>query len=86
MSKAAFSIDQFCDVYSVGKTTVYEEIKAGRLQAVKARRRTLITAEAAKAWRDALPLIEPHLTSKSRLEMVECPEGTRIRLRKEPTQ
>jgi len=52
---AAFSIPDFCARYGIGRSSVYEEIQAGRLQAKKARRRTLITAEAAQAWLDSLP-------------------------------
>jgi excisionase family DNA binding protein len=42
MDPSAYSIDEFCDRYRIGRTTVYEEIKAGRLKAVKVRRRTLV--------------------------------------------
>ena len=50
MSKAAFSIEEFCNSYSVGKTTAYEEINAGRLHAVKVGRRTLIPEQSAAEW------------------------------------
>jgi excisionase family DNA binding protein len=50
MSKAAFSIEDFCKSYSVGKTTAYEEINAGRLHAVKVGRRTLIPEQSASEW------------------------------------
>jgi excisionase family DNA binding protein len=50
MSKAAFSIEDFCNSYSVGKTTAYEEINAGRLHAVKVGRRTLIPEQSAAKW------------------------------------
>ena len=42
MSKAAFSIQEFCSSYSVSKSTAYKEISAGRLRAVKIGDRTLI--------------------------------------------
>jgi excisionase family DNA binding protein len=54
MSKAALSIEDFCKFYSVGKTTAYEEINAGRLQAVKVGRRTLIPEQSAAAWLSSL--------------------------------
>ena len=47
VDKRAFSIDQFCSRYGVGRTTAYEEIKAKRLQVVKAGKRTLVPADAA---------------------------------------
>jgi excisionase family DNA binding protein len=54
----AFSITEFCRRYGIGRTNVYEQIAAGRLRAVKAGRRTLITLEAAEAWLAALPELQ----------------------------
>jgi excisionase family DNA binding protein len=48
--KIAYSIPQFCAACAVGRTFVYEEIKAGRLRAAKAGRRTLIDAAEARRW------------------------------------
>jgi excisionase family DNA binding protein len=60
MSKAAFSIEEFCSSYSVGKTTAYEEINAGRLRAVKVGRRTLIPEQSAAQWlQSQLPVSAP---------------------------
>ena len=50
IEKRVFSINEFCSRYGVGRTTAYEEIKAGRLQVVKAGKRTLVPADAAKSW------------------------------------
>ena len=49
------SISGFCGAYNIGRTTVYEEIKAGRLRAVKVGNRTLIRRCDAEGWADALP-------------------------------
>lgn len=57
MSKAAFSITEFCASYGVGKTTAYEEISSGRLHAVKVGRRTLIPETSAVAWLKAQPAV-----------------------------
>jgi excisionase family DNA binding protein len=54
--KRAFSIGEFCNRYGVGKTTAYAEIKAKRLQVVKAGKRTLVPADAAEAWLKNLPI------------------------------
>jgi hypothetical protein len=54
----AISIKDFCRRNSIGTTTVYAEIAAGRLIARKCRTRTLIALEDEKAWRDNLPKIE----------------------------
>jgi excisionase family DNA binding protein len=53
--RRAFSISEFCLRYGVGRTNAYQEIAAGRLRAVKAGRRTLITHDSAEAWLAALP-------------------------------
>ena len=55
--KIAYSIPAFCAACSVGRTFVYQEIKAGRLRAVKAGRRTLIDAAEARRWLSALQRI-----------------------------
>lgn len=53
--KAAFSVEEFCSVFGVGRTTVYKEMAAGRLLTRKVGRRTLIRAVDAQAWLDNLP-------------------------------
>jgi excisionase family DNA binding protein len=55
MKKAASSISTFCERHDIGRSTVYEEIKKGRLRAVKVGRRTLITDEDERAWLASLP-------------------------------
>jgi hypothetical protein len=54
-NRDAFSVDDFARRHGIGRTTVYEEIKKGRLIARKVQGRTLVTAEDARAWREALP-------------------------------
>ena len=55
--KIAYSILEFCAACSLGRTFVYEEIKAGRLRAIKAGRRTLIDAAEARRWLSSLQRI-----------------------------
>lgn len=55
MQKNAYTVAEFCRRNSVGKTMAYDEIKNGRLEAIKAGRRTLITASAEQAWLATLP-------------------------------
>lgn len=51
----AFTVEAFCTAYGVGRSYLYEEIAAGRIEVRKAGRRTLIPAESARQWFDALP-------------------------------
>jgi excisionase family DNA binding protein len=51
----AFDIKSFCALYSIGRSTVYKEIAAGRLAIRKVGKRTLIPADAAEAWFASLP-------------------------------
>lgn len=55
--RRAMSIEEFADSYGIGRTTIYEQIKAGRLAARKVGRRTVITALDAERWLNDLPMI-----------------------------
>jgi hypothetical protein len=44
----AMSLTEFCGGYNVGRTTAYQEIKAGRLRARKCGKRTIITEDDAE--------------------------------------
>ena len=52
--RAAYSIREFCGRYGIGRSATYEEIRSGRLAAVKVGGRTLIMKEAAEAWARSL--------------------------------
>ena len=53
--RLGYSPDEAAIVAGVGRTTIYEEIKAGRLEARKLGARTIITHEALQAWLASLP-------------------------------
>jgi hypothetical protein len=55
----AYSVEDFARLHSIGRSTAYSEISAGRLIARKFRARTLVTIEDAKAWRSSLPKLTP---------------------------
>src|ERR1051325_7888150 len=62
--KLAYSISSLCGSCALGRTFVYEEIKAGRLQIIKAGRRTLIEAAEARRWLSSLrPITAPDSSS-----------------------
>jgi hypothetical protein len=52
----AFSVESFATAHEIGRSSVYEEIKTGRLKARKVGERTIITDEDAAEWRSKLPL------------------------------
>jgi excisionase family DNA binding protein len=49
-TRLAYSIPEFCSAIGVGRTKVYEEIKAGRLRSIKVGARSIIAAEEGRAW------------------------------------
>jgi hypothetical protein len=53
--KRAYTINQFCSRYAVGRTKFYEEKNAGRLRVRSVGRRNIITADDAEAWLENLP-------------------------------
>ena len=52
--RALLSIPEFCNIASVGRSTVYEEMSGGRLKSVKVGRRRLIPAIEVKRWLEAI--------------------------------
>jgi excisionase family DNA binding protein len=53
--KSAFSVEDFCERFGIGRTAAYAELKAGRLKAQKCGRRTLIPRNEAERWLAGLP-------------------------------
>ena len=47
--KLGFSIKEACQASSLGRTTIYNHISAGRLRAVRVGGRTIIPAESLRA-------------------------------------
>lgn len=50
----ALSVAEFCAACSIGRSTFYEEVKAGRIRILKAGKRTLIASTEAQRWLDSL--------------------------------
>jgi hypothetical protein len=57
VGRGALSISKFCTYASIGRTSAFTEIKAGRLIARKRGRSTIILIEDADAWLQSLPLV-----------------------------
>jgi excisionase family DNA binding protein len=57
-SRRAFSVEEFCKRYGLGRTRAYQELKSGRLRARKIGRRTVITEDDAEDWLRRLPLMK----------------------------
>jgi excisionase family DNA binding protein len=53
--RLAYGIEEFARVAGIGRTTIFEQIRMGKLHAIKRGRRTLITADAARAWLSDTP-------------------------------
>ena len=64
----SYSLDEFARLNDIALTTVRGEIRSGRLIARKIGRRTIITAEDAKAWQEQLPKLQLR---------VRAPDGVR---------
>jgi excisionase family DNA binding protein len=55
----AMTVKEFCRKYRIGTTKFYEEIKAGRLRAVKCGTRTLVLNCDSRAWEHTLSAVNP---------------------------
>ena len=61
--KLAYSIVELTEISGIGRSFLYEEIKAGRLVVTKAGRRSLVLYDDALAWLTTLPKLTPTPTS-----------------------
>jgi excisionase family DNA binding protein len=55
MDKRALTINEFCDRYGICRETAYQQIRIGKLRAVKLGRRTVLLAPDVDAWAASLP-------------------------------
>jgi hypothetical protein len=60
--KLAYSIDELSEMAGVGRSFLYEEVKAGHLVVTKAGRRSIVLHDDAVAWLTALPKLAPAST------------------------
>lgn len=52
--RLALSVTEFCDTCSISRSLFYQEVKAGRIQTLKAGKRTLIAVSEAHRWLNSL--------------------------------
>jgi len=57
-TKIAFTVDEAARQASLGRDRIYAAIRDGRLEARKAGRRTVVTADAIKRFINALPALK----------------------------
>jgi excisionase family DNA binding protein len=62
-----FTVAELCEATGLGRTTLYSQIKMGRLRAHKCGRRTLFRAAEVEAWLSALSEISPRATADVQL-------------------
>ena len=55
MNAPALTLKYFCDAYRVCRETAYQQIRTGRLRALKVGRKTLILRADADSWAASLP-------------------------------
>jgi excisionase family DNA binding protein len=58
MEKLAYSVDEAALRANIGRDSIYKAIRNRSLEAKKAGRRTIITAEALRRFLDELPLLQ----------------------------
>jgi predicted DNA-binding transcriptional regulator AlpA len=56
--REAFSVREFCARYGICRQTFYDEIRRGRLKAVKLGAKTIVLKADADSWAASLPVIK----------------------------
>jgi excisionase family DNA binding protein len=54
-----FSISEACSAARIGRTSLYQAIRAGELRALKRGRRTIILANDLRRYLESLPAVAP---------------------------
>jgi excisionase family DNA binding protein len=53
--REALAVREFCAFYGICRQTFYDEVRRGRLRALKVGRKTVVLKSDAEAWRNSLP-------------------------------
>jgi excisionase family DNA binding protein len=62
-SREAYAVSEFCDRYGICRQTFYEEVRRGRLRALKLGKRTLVLRRDAENWEQSLPALKFAVTA-----------------------
>ena len=60
----AYSIQDTCNAFGIGRTRIYELLSCGHLEGRKLGKKTLISASSLKAYFNGLPVAEVHVTPR----------------------
>jgi excisionase family DNA binding protein len=66
MEQQAYTIEEAAKAGGGSRSTIYEEIRAGRLRARKRGRSTVILTKDLREWLEGLPLLDPKAPSRDR--------------------
>jgi excisionase family DNA binding protein len=61
--REAFAVSEFCERYGIGRDTFYQEVRRGRLRAVKLGSKTIVLRTDAEAWVATMPPLELSATA-----------------------
>ena len=61
--KEALAVREFCARYGICRQTFYDEVKRGRIRAVKLGKKTIILRADAEAWAKSLPALNLAVTA-----------------------
>jgi excisionase family DNA binding protein len=61
--KEAFAVKEICRAYGICRETVYNEIRHGRLRALKLGKKTVILRSDAEKWASSLPTLDLTITA-----------------------
>jgi excisionase family DNA binding protein len=61
--REAFAVREFCARYGICRQTFYDEVRRGRLRAVKLGKKTIVLRTDAEAWVATMPALELSVTA-----------------------
>ena len=56
-TKEAYAVSEFCLRYGICRQTFYDEVRRGRLRALKLGKKTVVLRRDAETWEQSLPAL-----------------------------